>query len=244
MGRRQDDGGWDFSGGQGWSLAAETTQGLTRGTEILPATIDPQYEAGFVWTRQYSFRMSKDFGKKFFLGASAENAETLNPAGQGLPSNYALRLGRHRRRSLQRRPPITRSTRRRTSWPRSRFEPGWGHWEFFGIERNFRDRIYPNRGIGNLARCRHVHDSTAHTTMHRARASAAASAVRWSDNKVTIGLKGLWGKGMGRYGSSTIADITLRPDAQISPIHGFSALSTVELNPTPNFNMYFNYGGD
>ena len=25
--------GWDFSGGQGWSLATETTQGLTRGTE-------------------------------------------------------------------------------------------------------------------------------------------------------------------------------------------------------------------
>ena len=73
--------GWDFSGGQGWSLAAETTKGLTRGSEILPATIDPQYEAGFVWTRQYSFRMSKDFANKFFVGISAENAETLNPAG-------------------------------------------------------------------------------------------------------------------------------------------------------------------
>ena len=34
--------GWDFSGGQGWSLAAETTQGLTRGTEVLPSSIDPQ----------------------------------------------------------------------------------------------------------------------------------------------------------------------------------------------------------
>ena len=31
--------GWDFSGGQGWSLATETTAGLTRGTEILPQTI-------------------------------------------------------------------------------------------------------------------------------------------------------------------------------------------------------------
>src|ERR1700692_657699 len=58
--------GWDFSGGQGGSLATETTRGLTRGSEILPSTIDPQYEAGFVWTRQYSFRVSKDFGKKFF----------------------------------------------------------------------------------------------------------------------------------------------------------------------------------
>ena len=37
--------GWDFSGGQGWSLATETTQGLTSGTEILPGTIDPQYDS-------------------------------------------------------------------------------------------------------------------------------------------------------------------------------------------------------
>ena len=39
----RENGGWDFSGGQGWSLVTETTKGLTRGTEILPATIDPQY---------------------------------------------------------------------------------------------------------------------------------------------------------------------------------------------------------
>ena len=32
--------------------------------------------------------------------------------------------------------------------------------------------------------------------------------------------------------------------ATISPLHGFSALSTLEMNPTPNFNLYFNYGGD
>jgi hypothetical protein len=61
---------------------------------------------------------------------------------------------------------------------------------------------------------------------------------------VTVGLKGLWGQGVGRYGSSTIADVTLRPNAMISPIHGFSALSTIELNPTANFTAYFNYGGD
>jgi len=34
------------------------------------------------------------------------------------------------------------------------------------------------------------------------------------------------------------------PDGQLSPIHGFSALSTIELNPTPRLNVYFNYGGD
>src|SRR5579863_67691 len=82
--------GWDVSGGQGWSLATETTQGLTRGTEILPATIDAQYTAGFVWARQYSFRLAKAFSKSFFAGIGIENPETLNPAGSSLPLNIDI----------------------------------------------------------------------------------------------------------------------------------------------------------
>src|ERR1700743_2306767 len=79
--------GWQFTGGQMWTLATETTHGLDNGTEILPAVIDPQYVAGFVWARQYGFRVSKNFGSKLWVGASAENAETLNPAGSSLPTN-------------------------------------------------------------------------------------------------------------------------------------------------------------
>jgi hypothetical protein len=65
-----------------------------------------------------------------------------------------------------------------------------------------------------------------------------------ANKKVTVGLKGLWGQGVGRYGSSTIADVTVRPNGQLSPLHGFSALSTIELNPNPRTTLYFNYGGD
>ena len=49
---------------------------------------------------------------------------------------------------------------------------------------------------------------------------------------------------MGRYGSSTIADVTIAPNGVLAPLHGFSALSTVELNPTKRLNVYINYGGD
>ncbi len=87
--------GWSFTGGQMWSLVTETTDGETAGTEILPSTIDPQYTAGFNWERQYGFRVVKNFDKKLWVGASAENAETLNPGGSGLPTNLLLvRLGR------------------------------------------------------------------------------------------------------------------------------------------------------
>ena len=51
------------------------------------------------------------------------------------------------------------------------------------------------------------------------------------NKKFSVGLKGLWGQGVGRYGSSTIADITLRPDGEIDPLKAFSALSTWKSTP-------------
>jgi len=222
--------GWDFSAGQGWSLATETTQGLTRGSEILPSSIDPQYEAGFVWTRQYSFRVTKNIGDKAFFGASAENAETLNPAGANLPANLLIgstgnggglynSLANY---SFNKTPDFI---------AKLAVEPGWGHWELLGIARNFRDRIYPTTGT--------PFDDTAW-------GGGIGGGFRGplANKKISIGLKGLWGQGVGRYGSSTIADVTLLPWGGISPLHGFSAISTLEFNPTPRFMGYLNYGGD
>jgi hypothetical protein len=62
--------------------------------------------------------------------------------------------------------------------------------------------------------------------------------------KISVGLKGLYGDGTGRYGSSGIADVTFHPDGQIAVLHTFSALGTLELSPTKRFTAYFNYGGD
>ncbi len=222
--------GWDFSGGQGWSLAAETTKGLQRGSEILPSTIDPQYEAGFVWTRQYSFRVTKDFSKKASFGVSAENAETLNPAGASLPTN--LLIGTAGNGGGLYNPTANYSFNLAPDMiAKLAVEPGWGHWELFGIGRFFRDRIYPT-------------EATPYNDTKVGGGIGGGFRAPLFNNKATIGLKGLWGQGVGRYGSSTIADITLRPNGTISPLHGFSALSTVELNPTSRLNLYFNYGGD
>jgi hypothetical protein len=238
--------GWTFNGGMGWSLAAETTHLLKRGTEILPSTIDAQYEPGFVWTRQYSFRVTKDFSNKLAAGISFENAETLNPAGQNLPTNVLLGSagagGGHYNPNANYSFNLTPDFVAKLA-----AEPGWGHWELFGIGRSFRDRIYPNEV------CQPISGTTTTTCTD---STGAYNNTVWGggigggfrgpllNKKLTVGLKGLWGQGVGRYGSSTIADITFRPDGTISPLHGFSALSTVEANPTKRLNIYFNYGGD
>jgi len=222
--------GWDFSGGQGWSLATETTAGLTRGTEILPQTIDAQYTAGFIWARQYSFRVSKDFGRKFFAGISVENAETLFPSGAGLPTNLLIGspgnggglYNLNANYSFNLTPDFIAKVAA---------EPGWGHWELFGIGRSFRDRIYPATG-------------SAYNDTKWGGGVGGSFRGPLFNKKLSIGLKGLYGEGVGRYGSSTIADITLRSDATIRPLHGFSALGTVEVNPNPRLSIYANYGGD
>ncbi|MGC9157704.1 MAG: hypothetical protein ACP5FH_01845 [Terracidiphilus sp.] len=225
--------GWDFSGGQGWSLATETTQGLRRGTEILPWTIDPQYEAGFVWTRQYSFRVTRDINNKYFLGVSAEAAETLNPAGSIVfNSGTTVLLGSAGVGGGLYNPTANYSFNLTPDFvAKLAVEPGWGHWELFGIGRSFRDRIY-------------VTDETPNNSTSWGGGIGGGFRGPLFDKKVTIGMKGLWGTGVGRYGSSTIADVTIEPNGVIAPLHAFSALSSVELNPNKRLLIYLNYGGD
>lgn len=237
--------GWKFTGGQMWSLATETTKGLDNGTEILPSTIDPQYTAGFVWTRQYGFRIAKDFGDKFWIGASAENAETLNPAGSSLPTNVLLGSGGSgggqynstANYSFNLAPDLIAKVA---------FEPGWGHYEIFGIARFFRDRIYPNMTTTMVKGTTTTTGTSAGAFNDSTVGGGLGGSARipLASKKFTLALKGLWGEGTGRYGSSAIADITLRPNGQIAPLHNFSALGTIEANPTARLNLYVNYGGD
>ena len=223
--------GWNISGGQMWSLTTETTKGLDNGTEILPGTIDPQYTAGFVWNRQYGFRVTKDFGNKFWIGASAENDQTLpggsaptneflGSAGVGgglynSTANYSFNLA----------PEMV---------AKMAFEPGWGHWELFGVARFFQNRVYPSTTSA----------AGAYDDSKVGGGIGGGFRVPLGSKAVVLGLKGLYGDGTGRMGNATIADITFYPDGQISVLHTFSALSTVELNPSKRLNIYLNYGGD
>ncbi len=219
--------------GQMWSLATETTKGTSNGSEILPGTIDPQYSAGFVWTRQYGFRVSQKIGKGFWLAGSIENPETLNPAGTiALATGTTVLLGSGGTGGGLYNSTANYSFNYTPDFVvKAVFEPGWGHWEVFGIERNFRDRIY-------------VTGSTPYNDSEVGAGIGGGFRAPLANKKLTVGLKGLWGQGIGRYGDSTIADVTIKPTGILLPLHGFSAISTVELNPTPRFNIYMNYGGD
>ncbi len=230
-------GSLTFTGGQMWSLATETTKLTQNKSEILPSSIDPQYEAGFVWARQYGFRVSKDFGSKLSLAVSAENAQIPSVVGHGLPYNFVVGqsgTGGGLYDSLA----SYASNVAPDFIAKLVYEPGWGHYEVFGIGRFFRDRVYPNATATPPSSAGAYNDTTTGGGI------GGGFRVPTLHKHLDVGLKGLWGDGIGRYGSSQVADTTVRPDGQLALIHGFSALGTLEFHVTPRLDVYANYGGD
>src|SRR3984885_7736447 len=70
--------GWACTGGQLWSMATEDRKGISNLSSdiLLPLTIDPNYVPGFVWERQYGFRVTKTYDHVAF-GIAAENPQVL-----------------------------------------------------------------------------------------------------------------------------------------------------------------------
>lgn len=128
------------------------------------------------------------------------------------------------------------------------FEPGFGHYEVFGLVGEVHDRIFPCVPItGTTAP---VGCSSITSGQFASNASATTGGVganaRWNlfEKKVDLGVHFFGGAGIGRYGSGTLADLTVRPDGTPVPIHNFQGLGTFQLHPTKKLDIYTNLGGE
>jgi hypothetical protein len=237
--------GWTLTGGQMWSLVTETRSGLQNRTEVLPQTIDAQYTAGFSWERQYGFRVTKAFGKKVFLGASVEEAQTLNLGGGGAGTFTYQQAGTTG--GLLNNGGNTAQQNYSYNWLpdfvfKAAFEPGYGHYEVFGLLRGFRDRVFPAATAANVGTAASAVGAFNYTTF----AGGAGANARFAiiPKKLDLGFHILAGDGVGRYGDTTLADVTTRANGTLAPIRGGSALVGLELHATPKFEVYGYYGGD
>lgn len=242
----QLNNGWTFTGGQMWSLVTETRKGLQNKSEVLPPTIDPAYNVGYVWTRQYGFRVTKDLGQKMFFGVSLEDAQTLPPscAATGLnaagtaklacPANYVL--GTTGNGGGLYNPTANYSSNRAPDViVKLAFEPGFGHYEVFGVGRFFRDRVYPTAAGSAIG---------AYNSSKFGGGIGGGFRLPVAKNRLEVALHGLYGQGIGRYGTSTLADSTIAPDGTLALLHGFSALGELVAHPTPRLDVYADYGTD
>ena len=236
--------GWSFTGGQMWSLVTETRKGLENRQEALPMTIDPQYTAGFSWARQYGFRVTKSVGNKIFVGFSVENPQTTLTA-HGNANNFVI--GAAGASGGLYNPSATYSFNRAPDLiAKVAFEPGFGHYEVFGILSQFRDRIFPCGTVAATATCGGVTGPSALGAFNDSSASGGVGAnVRVSlfHKHVDFGAHFLGGNGIGRYGTVTLPDATVRPDGVLALIRSYQALGTLEWH-SPKLDVYLNGGGE
>ncbi len=224
--------GWTVTGGQMWSLVTETKKGLDNRTEALPMTIDPQYTVGFSWARQYGFRVTKNFNNKFWLGASLENPQVTFSAANA-PANFVIG-GPGTGGGLYNSTANYSENYVPDFVVKAAFEPGFGHYEVFGLVSNFRYRVYPGATLAT--------PSAAGAFNSNATGGGIGANARFTAHKVVdFGLHFLGGNGVGRYGTSSLPDATIHPDGTPALIRSYQGLATLEFH-TKKWDTYFNGG--
>lgn len=250
-GKAELDGGWAFTGGQMWSLVTETKKGVNNRTEATPMTIDAQYNVGFSWARQFGFRVAKSFDDKLTLAFAVEGPQTTF-GGRGVANGKFYFNAPGAGGGLYNAFDTTGYTLNKTPdfVMKAALDPGWGHYEVFGVISTFRDRVFPcGAGISATNPCP-IDGSTANSVVGAFNDSRTGGGIgvnlrapvlkKYGD----LGLHFMGGDGIGRYGSAQLADVTARPDGTLAPIRGGHVLGTLELHPTPKLDVYLNYGAE
>jgi hypothetical protein len=240
--------GWSFLGGQVWSLVTENGKGISpdddlgRTNDARPKTIDPSYNVGFVFARQYGIRITKTFGDKFAIAVAAENPQaTLTSHGNG--GNYLL--GENGASNSYN----TTATYSFNPSPdviaKIAFDPGFGHYEAFGIYDRFRDRVFPCGEVAATATCggQAVGVTSAVGAFNTSRNGGGGGAsARWEFAKrLTFGVKGFGGSGVGRYGPGGLPDAAIYADGRVHLVRNLMGLSTLDWH-SKKLDVYF-YGG-
>lgn len=277
--------GWAFSAGQMWSLATENRKGIANRSEWFPMQIDPQYVVGYTWQRAYAARLTKSFGDKFALGVSAEGSQATI-GGRGFSTVTTAIAGTAATTTAQNFfvfapgdggglynafDSTGYSVNKTPDFVfKAALDPGWGHYEVFGIVSTFQNRVYPcavvsiaassadgtkilsGAGPINPAGC--VSSTGAVLTSPSATGAFKDSRTGggggfhflWPlfSKKLDAGASGFYGDGTGRFGSAQLKDATVRPDGTLALIRGGHWLGSLEWHATPKLDLYGYVGGE
>jgi len=282
-GQAESNSGWSFVGGQMWTLLTENRKGIDNLSTARPMTIDPNYNVGFSFARQWGARVVKNFNNRFWLAAALENPQTTFTATN---ANANFALGSDGVGAGLYNPGITACTTGTTTTTvnnpipggnptstststtsctnaanysfnampdiivKAALEPGFGHYEIFGIFSRFRDRVYPcevatqaptlcDTGVGGA-----LVDSVvgAYNYSRNGGGLGANGRVSAFNKHVDFGLHALYGNGIGRYAASGLSDATVDPYGKLVPLRSYQGLATLEFH-YPKLDVYF-YGGE
>ena len=281
------ENGWSLTGGQMWSLATETRKGINNRQEVPPMLIDSQYNVGFTWARQYGFRVVKNFHDKFALGVAVESPQTTI-GGRGFSTVTTINAGAAPSTIVTSGATTAVTGNFFVNAPgaggglynafdangyttnkapdiiiKAAADPGFGHYELFGIVSFFRDRVYPCGAVGTNANDTNAPAPGSETTVTCTVGGVVSTSVSskgafnanttggglgasatWSlfNKHFDFGVKAVGGDGIGRYGSAQLADATARPDGSLALIRTAHGLVRGEWHVTPKFDFYGYWG--
>lgn len=267
--------GLTVTAGQMWSMVTEDKKGIENRTELPPLTVDSQYNIGFDWARQYGFRVVQNFANKLAVGFAIEGPQAtiggrgfssvvtstsgittatggntiLDAAGAGGGLlNFADTTGY----SINKAPDFI---------AKAALDPGWGHYEVFGVASLFRNRVYPCGVVGTNAKdnispaaapaeiaCFNgtISPSTAGAFNNNAWGGGGGANFRiplLRSKKLEFEGQGMAGDGIGRYGSAQLADLTFRPSGTEALIRNYHGMSGLEWH-SPKWDLYGYYGAE
>jgi hypothetical protein len=249
------DNGFTLTGGQMWSLVTETKHGVDTRSEALPMTIDAQYTVGFSWARQYGLRIAKSFNDKAWLAVAIENPQAtltthnngdnflLGSAGAsgGLFNAAATSAGANiANYSFNPSPDVI---------AKLALEPGFGHYEVFGVYSRFRDRVFPCGEVASSATLCGGSSVAGPNALGANNASKNGGGIganaRWSfENKhLDFGLHAFGGSGVGRYGTGGLPDASIHANGTIDLVKSYQGLGTIEWHGS-KLDVYMNAGAE
>jgi hypothetical protein len=230
-----------------------------RTNDARPMTIDPGYTVGFSFARQYGIRLTKDFGKKVWFAVAMENPQgtvtthsngdnfLLGSAGSG-GGAYNNAVTTCTANSVPVTPTTTSIDVPITCTPagsytfnpspdviaKVAFDPGFGHYEVFGLWDRFRDRVFPCGEVASSTTLCGGSTTPGPNAIGAYNASANGGAfgvnARWNflNKRVVFGLHTFDGRGIGRYGAGQLSDLSIHANGTVDPIKNGQGLVSLE----------------
>ncbi len=223
-----DQWGAHVLAGQSWSLLTLNRIGITPRQENIPLTIDAQYVPGFNWKRQWQLRVDKDMlDHRLWLGASLEEPQTVyytGPNGLGVTSASGSALVTNPGGSLLNSGANYSNDIAPDLIVKAAFDPGWGHYEAFGLGKLLHDRVnLPN-------------DSHNNTTVGGGVGGGAILPL--IPKKLDFQISGMAGYGIGGYGSGQLPDAVVTSTGSPKPLGEYTLLAGLTAHPTPLIDIY------
>lgn len=246
-----DDTGWGFDllAGQSWSLLTQDQVGITPRKENIPLTIDASYVPGFNYTRNWQIRAVKNFGSTAAFGISIENPATIvgastAAAATGLGGTFASG-GIVNGLDINFNNPggsfLSTQTITTDQFPdiveKAAFDPGWGHYEIFGLQRFFSDSVLTCVGgpcvVGSTTQTGSASEKTSFG------AGIGGSAyVPLIPKYLEFTGNVMYGKGVGRYAAGQLPDVTIAADGSLTPLTELTAMVGLIGHPWEGLDVY------